>query len=46
MYNSVLSIITGILLFKANTSINPVVYRASKPDQENIYFTRINIGHI
>ena len=46
MYNSVLSIITGILLFKANTSINLVVYRASRLNQENTYFARIDIGYI
>ena len=39
-YNSSLSTIIGISLFEANTSTNPVAYRASKPDPENIYFTR------
>ena len=26
--------------------MNQVIYRASKPDLENIYFARINTGHI
>ena len=41
-----LFIITGISLFEANTRTNPIAYRASKPDPENIYFARINIRYI
>ena len=41
-----LFIITGISLFEANTSINLVVYKASRPDQENTHFAYINIGHM
>ena len=38
--------IIGILPFEAITRDNLVAYRASRPDLNNIYFVRINTGHL
>ena len=46
MYNSSLFIIIGILPFEAITGENPIAYRALRPNLDNTYFARIDIGHL